>query len=691
VARTGKRPWDCPIVKLTDDTGPILSAAADDTSENPEGDGYGIERVIGSVEGDWSNCDVSISVDDSWVSPGASVMLRLYSFSPIGRKLLAQVLCESAGLRVENGVAFGIVLGSRGSPADGFLVTARTPFATTRPSGRIEFRVWGTESLPNGVGNSPANGVFDTRMPSVASHLLAVNADATAPDPQWQPLHVDDTGALVVTSSGGGGGVVTGNVTPGDAMPNPTDAIGSASFTLAYDRAANTWGRVDKIDLAGAPPDIPDASAPATLAASTFLYGYSPDDLEWKPLKTDPLGFLYVGIAGSIPTQDGGVTYAGNYYAGQVQSLGQHRVRATADWYLTRGGYVTEVPPGESDGIVNSLATGAYNTTTPTLVDGQACTLQLDSSGRLLVSATAGGTTTPSDSLANPTDASNAATFTLAYNRAANTWGRVDRWNFTSGSTGIAIASSGAGLKTAAHLVGLNVSGSEWKPITTNGSGWLYVYPQGAYTVGDGRALLGQGEGVANTVAYLSHRDQANNSFNATRGGYATTIAAASLQYVLNVLGAATYQSGGVAPASGEGVVLQADAGGNLLTQIGKPAASSRSTPTIYESQGLTRDIIKASAGNILSVDISSEEATAVLWLMLFNSSSAPGGGAAPVWRRWLGSLNETPGNVQTIGRDVFAQSGIHFSTGIAWAVSTTRGTLTLPVSASIAINVTYV
>jgi hypothetical protein len=341
----------------------------------------------------------------------------------------------------------------------------------------------------------------------------------------------------------------------------------------------------------------------------------------------------------------------------------------------------------------------------PTLAADQLYTITLTADGRLRVDTGGGGgativegDVTLSDATANPTDAIPAGAFVLAFDRAAGNWERVDRFNLTAGIVGTGFASSGAALKTAAHLVGCDSAGSQWIPVRANGSGWLYVYPQGAYTIGDGRAVLGQGEGISTTWAFLGHRSQANNAWNASRGGYSSAIGAADIASILNAISTLAYNSSAPAVVSSQAVAAQSDSRGSHLVQIAKPDNTARDTPSVSFNAGSRTVSAKAAAGNLLSVSAGlAEKGEVAVYLLFVDRAVAPADGDVPVWAEFMPPITGDEGASSfyepvRIGRETFSQQGIRFSNGIGICFSSTPNVVTLiPATANCVIAATYV
>lgn len=78
-----------------------------------------------------------------------------------------------------------------------------------------------------------------------------------------------------------------------------------------------------------------------------------------------------------------------------------------ATWDFVRSGIVTAATGGT--GYINIIPTGIYNTSAPTLTNGQTIALQLDVNGRLLVSTGSGSAAALADATANPTTTTSAS------------------------------------------------------------------------------------------------------------------------------------------------------------------------------------------------------------------------------------------------------------------------------------------
>lgn len=109
-----------------------------------------------------------------------------------------------------------------------------------------------------------------------------------------------------------------------------------------------------------------------------------------------------------------------------------------------------------------------------------------------------------------------------------------------------------------------------------------------------------------------------------------------------------------------------------VAATVEKPLATSTYAPSLYQNLGTsTTASVKGSAGNVLALRFSND-AGADRWVQLHNKASAPAGGDTA-----LISLLVRDGETLVLGTDFFAGSGLHFSTGIGWCVSTTDATFT--------------
>lgn len=103
-----------------------------------------------------------------------------------------------------------------------------------------------------------------------------------------------------------------------------------------------------------------------------------------------------------------------------------------------------------------------------------------------------------------------------------------------------------------------------------------------------------------------------------------------------------------------------------------KPLAVSTYSPTLFTNFGANATLnVKATPGNVYSLYCDNLNA-AVRYLQLHNTATTPAGGAVP-----LMTFKIPATSTLVLGTDFFTLAGENFSTGIAFAFSTTEGTYT--------------
>ena len=108
-----------------------------------------------------------------------------------------------------------------------------------------------------------------------------------------------------------------------------------------------------------------------------------------------------------------------------------------------------------------------------------------------------------------------------------------------------------------------------------------------------------------------------------------------------------------------------------LGTSIKKVAAGTYS-PSRFQNLGANATLnVKATAGVVSSIKCRNTTA-APRYFQLHNTATTPSGGAVPFWHCLVPAGSEV-----IVGEDHFSEMGIAFSTGIAFAVSTTSATYT--------------
>ena len=190
----------CPVRVGPKDTGPL-----------PANNGFW--SSIWSASGWWSDCDIHLEAPEEWgIGAGGGVKLRLWALTAGVRSLVAETkVGPTSGMKQIAGAGTqwrGIAISGRGHPGSGWLLEAQSPnpdvpFASATVSGEL----WGTESTPDGIGNTPGFTIADHPVGSRASMLMgwpigagdpALTPPAIGIDGPWLPVRV------VPDGSGGG-------------------------------------------------------------------------------------------------------------------------------------------------------------------------------------------------------------------------------------------------------------------------------------------------------------------------------------------------------------------------------------------------------------------------------------------------------------------------------------------------------
>lgn len=120
----------------------------------------------------------------------------------------------------------------------------------------------------------------------------------------------------------------------------------------------------------------------------------------------------------------------------------------------------------------------------------------------------------------------------------------------------------------------------------------------------------------------------------------------------------------------------------DLRTSYPVPEASAVISPDTFQDFGsVTKDTVKASAGNVFSVVVSNANA-ALRYFQLHNKASDPAAAETPVLSFPVPAGTAAAPTVLILGVDVFAPS-LRLSTGVGWAWSTTDGEFTDSATAS--------
>lgn len=252
-----------------------------------------------------------------------------------------------------------------------------------------------------------------------------------------------------------------------------------------------------------------------------------------------------------------------------------------------------------------------------------------------------------------------------------------------------------------------------WIDSTVNGEGVEYAVGAFAGTVGSsGGALQASGADAESNTASAQYTAARNYGFNGStwdRLRTAITTATATFTGILNVFGLGKYNSSAPTLTDGQAIVFQLDVNGNLkatlatllagedlmnglMGTLAKPIAASTYSPSVYtELTQVTKANIKASSGNVLSFDITNDNA-AVRYFQLHNKATAPAAADVPIYSFKIPAGTATAPGRLTLGTNFFTEAGKNFGTGIGWAISTTYGTFTDSATASEHIaNIHYV
>lgn len=123
------------------------------------------------------------------------------------------------------------------------------------------------------------------------------------------------------------------------------------------------------------------------------------------------------------------------------------------------------------------------------------------------------------------------------------------------------------------------------------------------------------------------------------------------------------------------GVYVQGLAADGTPVQIGgtptKPSTAA-SSPTRFANLGANATLnVKATSGNVFSLYCHNANA-ASRYIQLHNTATTPADQDVPLYSFLVPTLGQT-----IIGEDFFSTAGANFSTGIAFAFSTTKATYT--------------
>lgn len=223
---------------------------------------------------------------------------------------------------------------------------------------------------------------------------------------------------------------------------------------------------------------------------------------------------------------------------------------------------------------------------------------------------------------------------------------------------------------STAHIIGKynatppSLSDGQTVQVRVTSAGALVTDGAGTITSvvpGTAATSLGKAEDGAHTtgdtgVAILAKRTDTAASSSATDGDYVTV----NSDNLGHLWGREGYVDQGVDNTNG------------LFAMAIKPLSVSTYSPTLFTNYGANATLnVKATPGNVFSLYCVNLNA-AIRYFQLHNTATTPSASAVP-----LMTFAIPASGAITFGTDFFSQMGMNFSTGIAFAFSTTQGTYT--------------
>lgn len=189
-------------------------------------------------------------------------------------------------------------------------------------------------------------------------------------------------------------------------------------------------------------------------------------------------------------------------------------------------------------------------------------------------------------------------------------------------------------------------------------------------------------------------------TWDRARGGQTSN--SATVTGMANVLSMARYDSSPTARTTGQFGNLQADANGDLQTNLAtlisgedqtngvlatvvKPLAVNTYASTKTQSNSFTTTNLKGAPGTLLGFRVINTTAS-TRYLQFHNTATTPGGGAT-AQEKWLIPANGS----LTIGSADLPINGLYFSTGIAYANSTVNSTYTAGSAGDLLLDVNFI
>ena len=353
----------------------------------------------------------------------------------------------------------------------------------------------------------------------------------------------------------------------------------------------------------------------------------------------------------------------------------------------------TRIAPGSALATTSFVVGSRYVATPPTFTDGQEGALQIDSGGRLLTSSrTFGAGGVALDAATGAAVPANALQVGMAQG------GNLIAMTGTSGNLNVQCANcSGSGVSTvdAATFTATTSlfagSGGFFQTTATNNA--LTTGQQGMFQVTANRALFsnlrnaaGAEVGVAAVPLQVSLANTAANG-TAVAVSLAANQSVNTAQWATTSLGVPTAY--GTAPTTGNYIgvnafVTNATAPGQATMAASSPVviANNQSAVPVSFSVSATGGAtissaiapatpagvnLKASAGTVYSVNVTTVQATPI-YVKLYNASSAPTCGSGTPVARFMVPSNATAAD--GAGTNISFPVGLAFGTGIGYCVT---------------------
>lgn len=337
----------------------------------PAADGFYPDEPAGGAQGFWSNCDVHLNLP----ATAGALQICVTIVSQGVTSTIFTGLVSSLPLRAIGNRLVGLGPRLRGHPSEEWRISFRSPDSTVRRDCRVSLVVWGTESTPEeaglrpGAGNMPDNG-----WPVRGAATMGMSANGL-----WQPLLVDNTGALVVTGGGGGGGGNVTIVSPLDPLiPEETDLwtqprVATNGTLSIFCEGEDQVPAVDRwYTLRGARPSDDGLEPPAILSTGAYLMGYndSPEpNGQWRRIRTNGIGVLRVELddagafaedvaQGAIPrgVTAFSATYGFDRVANELRVVGARPLAAPVSTVVMNGADVPRALDANAMGFFRELA-----------------------------------------------------------------------------------------------------------------------------------------------------------------------------------------------------------------------------------------------------------------------------------------------------------------------------------------------